>query len=62
MMVDARYHGCTQCREVGRQGADQHVVLAFDLADLRLPDTEMGSKLHLSQTSSSAYRGKVNHS
>jgi hypothetical protein len=50
-----------QRREVRGQRADQHVVLALDLADLRLPDSEVGGQLRLCQTSCSAYRGKVDH-
>jgi len=47
--------------EVGRQGADQHVGLPFDLADLCLPDPEVGSQLGLCQTGFMAYGGKVDH-
>jgi hypothetical protein len=47
--------------EVRRQGADQHVVLALDLADLRLSDAEVGGQLHLRQTGCPTYRGKVDH-
>ena len=48
-------------REVGRQGADQHVALALDLADLCLPNAEDRGQLRLCQTGFSAYGGKVNH-
>ena len=48
-----------ECREVRRQGADQHVPLAFDLADLRLSDAEVGRQLKLRQTACSAYRREV---
>ena len=50
------------CREVGRQRAEQHVALTLNLADLGLPDTEIGGKLNLGEAGFSAYRGKVNHS
>jgi len=47
--------------DLRRQGADQHVVLAVDLADLCLFDAEVGGRLSLRQTGCSAYCGQVDH-
>jgi hypothetical protein len=51
----------TPRRQIRRQGADEHVGLPLDLADLRLSDPEVGSQLNLRQTCCSAYRGKIDH-
>jgi hypothetical protein len=50
-----------ECPEVRRQGADQHVGLTLNLADLCLPDTQTGGKFDLCNAGGSANFGEFDH-